>query len=423
MQDFHDGALAAKEGGGGGEDRGGVGCVASVDVLIARLSGDPSSATPCATSVPRHPRRVEREAGEGEDDSGGLVTRAARFSLGRRPSDARPQLLFFRFGRPPPALPPFPPTPLTHPPPWPAPPPARPPRSGPARPPAQPQTRGWTRTGGCWRDRRRGAGPGCGERAAEGGGGGRGESAGTGGEGVAKLMGAAPHHTHRTPLGATRHRGRAGGGCRQAREHVDGDGKEGRAEGGGGVECFFFFLRAPPSLLVPRFFPAGRRPCTLTRRHTRTHAAPPLPICRSPPPRPRRPRRSPPPQTRRTRGCRTCSASRRGRVRERERESESACAGERTGNDVAGLAGGAAKSTPGNWGRRQPPPLFPPPPLPPLPSEAKQAAQERARAAAARGPFARALARLVPRKMRREGYAPAARGAGVEAAQDEDKKD
>lgn len=59
----------------------------------------------------------------------------------------------------------------------------------------------------------------------------------------------------------------------------------------------------------------------------------------------------------------------------------------------------------------------------PPPAEAKQAAQERARAAAARGPLARALARLVPRKLRREGYAPAARGAGVEAAVDDDKKD
>lgn len=66
-----------------------------------------------------------------------------------------------------------------------------------------------------------------------------------------------------------------------------------------------------------------------------------------------------------------------------------------------------------------PPPFSPPP-------EAKQAAQERARAAAARGPVARALAKLVPKGLRRGGgggaYAPAARGAGVESLA-EDKRE
>ena len=68
------------------------------------------------------------------------------------------------------------------------------------------------------------------------------------------------------------------------------------------------------------------------------------------------------------------------------------------------------------------------PPLPPShKTEAKQAAAERSRAAAARGPFARALAKLVPKQLRRGGgggqaYAPAARGAGVESLA-EDKRE
>lgn len=58
--------------------------------------------------------------------------------------------------------------------------------------------------------------------------------------------------------------------------------------------------------------------------------------------------------------------------------------------------------------------------------EQKQAAQERARAAAARGPLARALAKLVPKKLRQGGgggaYAPAARGAGVESLADDKRE-